>query len=82
MAEKDRKGTTENNLPSIEDLGKIFDEMAQERLGRCDPISGRWQRKTWAPPIWGMKSGHFNMQMLLREPTRTSKDRQRGPFDT
>ncbi|KAJ9413992.1 hypothetical protein QL093DRAFT_2106427 [Fusarium oxysporum] len=64
MAEKDRKVGAfgiENNPPSIADLGKPFDEIAQERLGRRDPTSRRWQRKTWAPPIWTRKSEHFNI---------------------
>ncbi|KAF5702346.1 hypothetical protein FMUND_13515 [Fusarium mundagurra] len=82
MTEKDKKGATENNPPSIEDLGKIFDDMVQERLGRRDPISRRWQRKTWAPPIWATKSNHLDMQMLPLELTPASKDRQRGPFNT
>ncbi|EXM17432.1 hypothetical protein RAB80_015496 [Fusarium oxysporum f. sp. vasinfectum] len=62
MAEKDRKvgaSRIENNPPSIADLGKVFDEIAEERLGRRDPTSRRWQRKTWAPPIWTRKSEHF-----------------------
>ncbi|KAM5519477.1 hypothetical protein FOXYSP1_17901 [Fusarium oxysporum f. sp. phaseoli] len=62
MVEKDRKvgaSRIENNPPSIADLGKVFDEIAEERLGRRDPTSRRWQRKTWAPPIWTRKSEHF-----------------------
>ncbi|KAH7184473.1 hypothetical protein BKA60DRAFT_548773 [Fusarium oxysporum] len=49
MAEKDRKvgaSAIENSPPSIADLGKPFDEIAQERLERRDPTSRRWQRKT------------------------------------
>ncbi|VTT79675.1 unnamed protein product [Fusarium fujikuroi] len=68
MAAKDKKGTTsgtENDRPSIEDLGKIFDEMTQERLGRRDPITQRWRRKTWAPPIWVIKSGYYNIGVGL-----------------
>ncbi|KAI1060021.1 hypothetical protein LB506_012622 [Fusarium annulatum] len=68
MAAKDKKGTTsgtESDRPSIEDLGKIFDEMTQERLGRRDPITRRWRRKTWAPPIWAIKSGNYNIQVGL-----------------
>ncbi|KAF5638966.1 uncharacterized protein FTJAE_5037 [Fusarium tjaetaba] len=75
MAEKGKKGTTEKNQPSIEDLGKIFDEMAQERLGQRVTISRRRQRKKRAPSIWAMNPEHFNMQMLTLEPTPTSEDR-------
>ncbi|QGI88707.1 hypothetical protein CEK25_003663 [Fusarium fujikuroi] len=89
MAAKDKKVTTsgtENDRPSIEDLGEIFDEITRERLGRRDPITRRWQRKTWASPIWAIKSGHYNMQvgpsMLPHETTPTSNDRRRGPFGT
>ncbi|RBQ77552.1 hypothetical protein FVER14953_21749 [Fusarium verticillioides] len=62
MVKKGKKGTTENNQPTVEDLGKIFDEMVQERLGQRDPISRRWQRKAWALSIWAMNPEHFNMQ--------------------
>ncbi|KAI1041843.1 hypothetical protein LB505_008322 [Fusarium chuoi] len=65
MAEKGATSGTENDRPSIEDLGKIFDEMTQERLGRRDAITRRWRRKTWAPPIWAIKSGHYNIQVGL-----------------
>ncbi|KAF5689760.1 hypothetical protein FCIRC_1223 [Fusarium circinatum] len=61
MAEEDKKKTTsrtENNPPSIEDLGKIFDETAQERLRQRDLIS-----RTWVPQIQAMNSGPFNIQV-------------------
>ncbi|KAF5600023.1 hypothetical protein FPANT_2834 [Fusarium pseudoanthophilum] len=95
MEEKDEKRLTENNQPSIEDLGKIFDEMAQERLGQRDPISRRWQRKAWAPPIWAITSGKYNTECsetdapLLADtyfrgsPTRTigyTNSRERRPM--